>query len=148
MIYEQALEIAEKVKAQLAPYCQRIEITGSIRRKEPEINKIEIVAILKPYVLIPEPYNIGLFVSGVEAVVNERTWRKVKGELPCEYMQRILPGNIKLELFFAEADNWDFAFAKRTVSTYNTHQRSSSSRRSTELKVKDSYYYKDDGNIA
>ncbi|UKM65368.1 hypothetical protein GSB9_01934 [Flavobacteriaceae bacterium GSB9] len=90
---------------QLGPYCYRIEIIGSIRCKEPEVNKIEMALILKPYVLIPEPYNIGLFVSGVESVVNQRTWRKVKGELPCDHMQRILPEGIKLDLFFAEHDN-------------------------------------------
>ena len=49
MIYEQALEIAEKTKALLAPHCERIEIAGSIRRLKPFVKDIEIVAIPKPY---------------------------------------------------------------------------------------------------
>lgn len=34
MKYEQALKIAEKVKALLNPHYERIEIAGSIRRKK------------------------------------------------------------------------------------------------------------------
>ena len=107
MIYEQALEIAEKVKARLAPHCDRIEIAGSIRRKKPFVKEIEIVAI-------PKPYDIGLFESGIATVVNQ--WPKVRGELPCKYTQRILPEGIKLDLFFAERDNWGIIFVMRTGS--------------------------------
>lgn len=83
----QALAIAEKVKALLAPHCERIEIAGSIRRKKPDVKDIEIVAI-------PKPFDTGLFESGMAAVVNQ--WQKVKWELPCKYTQRILPDGIML----------------------------------------------------
>lgn len=112
MLYQQALEIAEKVKSQLAPHCERIEIAGSIRRKKPEVKDIEIVAI-------PKPYDIGLFESGIATVVKQ--WEKVKGELPCKYTQRILPEGIKLDLFFAEPDNWGLIFALRTGSADYSH---------------------------
>lgn len=112
MIYKQALEIAERTKAQLAPHCYRIEIAGSIRRKKPEIGDIEIVAI-------PKPFNIGLFESGIATVVKQ--WEKVKGELPCKYTQRILPEGIKLDLFFAESENWGNIFATRTGSANYSH---------------------------
>lgn len=46
MKLEQALEIAEKVKALLAPHCERIEIAGSIRRKKPDVKDIEIVGLV------------------------------------------------------------------------------------------------------
>lgn len=49
MKYEDAILIAERVKAELEPHCERIEIAGSIRRKKPEVKDIEIVAIPKPY---------------------------------------------------------------------------------------------------
>jgi len=45
--YAQAKPIADKVLADLAPYCQRIEIAGSLRRKKPEVGDIEIVCIPK-----------------------------------------------------------------------------------------------------
>ena len=112
MIYEQALEIAEKVKARLAPHCDRIEIAGSIRRKNPFVKEIEIVAI-------PKPYDIGLFESGIATVVNQ--WPKVRGELPCKYTQRILPEGIALDLFFADKDNWGLIYAMRTGSADYSH---------------------------
>ncbi|GAA4292700.1 hypothetical protein [Aestuariibaculum suncheonense] len=112
MKFEEALTIAEKVKELLAPHCERIEIAGSIRRKKPEVKDIEIVAI-------PKPYDVGLFESGIATVVNQ--WEKVKGELPCKYTQRILPEGIKLDLFFAERDNWGLIYALRTGSADYSH---------------------------
>lgn len=113
MKLEQALEIAENVKALLAPHCERIEIAGSIRRKKPDVKDIEIVAI-------PKPYDIGLFESGIATIVNQ--WQKVKGELPCKYTQRILPEGIKLDLFFAEPGNWGLIYAIRTGSADYSHK--------------------------
>jgi len=107
MKLSKAKAIAEKVKAELQPHCERIEIAGSIRREKPEVGDVEIVAI-------PKPYDIGLFESGIAPVVNQ--WKKVKGELPCKYTQRILPEGIKLDLFFPTVDNWGMIFAIRTGS--------------------------------
>jgi len=42
-----AQNIAESLKSKLAPYCERIEIGGSIRRKKPEPNDVELVCIPK-----------------------------------------------------------------------------------------------------
>jgi DNA polymerase/3'-5' exonuclease PolX len=105
MKLQQAFQIAERVKAELAPHCHRIEIAGSIRRQKPEVKDIELVAI-------PKPYDVGLFASGVAVVLDQ--WEKVKGELPCKYTQRILPDGIKLDLFFATPENWGYIFGIRT----------------------------------
>lgn len=113
MEYSKALKIAEEIKAELSPYCERIEIAGSIRRKKPDVKDIEIVAI-------PKPYETGLFESGIAKVVNQ--WQKVKGELPCKYTQRILPGGIKLDLFFAVRSNWGLIYAIRTGSAEYSHK--------------------------
>lgn len=113
MEYSKALRIAERVKAELAPHCIRIEIAGSIRRKKSEVGDIEIVAM-------PKPYDIGLFANGIAPVVNQ--WVKVKGELPCKYTQRILPEGIKLDLFFADPENWGLILAIRTGSAEYSHK--------------------------
>jgi DNA polymerase/3'-5' exonuclease PolX len=113
MQLDKALEIAEKTKELLAPYCERIEIAGSIRRKKPEVKDIELVAI-------PKPYDVGLFESGIATVVNQ--WKKVKGELPCKYTQRLLPDGITLDLFFANQENWGLIYALRTGSTDYSHK--------------------------
>lgn len=113
MKHREALLIAEKVKAMLAPHCERVEIAGSIRRKKAEVKDIEIVAI-------PKPYGVGLFESGIATVVNQ--WPKVKGNLPCKYTQRTLPEGIKLDLFFATKENWGMIFAIRTGSAEYSHK--------------------------
>lgn len=113
MEYTQALKIAKNVKSLLSPYCERIEIAGSIRRKKPNPKDIEIVAI-------PKPYDIGLFATGIATVVNK--WQKVRGELPCKYTQRILPEGIALDLFFAEPENWGLIYAIRTGSSEYSHK--------------------------
>jgi DNA polymerase/3'-5' exonuclease PolX len=113
MKLEIAKQIADKVLLQLQPHCERIAIAGSIRRKKEEVKDIEIVAI-------PKPFEVGLFSSGIASVVNQ--WEKVKGELPCKYTQRILPEGIKLDLFFAEPENWGLIFAIRTGSAEYSHK--------------------------
>jgi DNA polymerase/3'-5' exonuclease PolX len=40
-----ATAIAERIKAELAPYTERIEIAGSVRRRKPEVKDIELVAV-------------------------------------------------------------------------------------------------------
>ena len=64
MNLQQAQQIAERIKSELAPHCDRIEIAGSIRRKKPEVKDIEIVCI-------PKPYETGLFASGIAKVVDQ-----------------------------------------------------------------------------
>lgn len=39
------LPVAERLRDELAPYCERIEIAGSIRRRKPTVHDIEFVAI-------------------------------------------------------------------------------------------------------
>jgi len=47
MKLERAQRIAESLKHDLEPFCHRIEIGGSIRRKKPEVKDIELVCIPK-----------------------------------------------------------------------------------------------------
>ena len=48
MKLNQATLIAEKLKQELKPHCDRIEIAGSIRRGRPIVHDIDIVLIPKP----------------------------------------------------------------------------------------------------
>jgi len=43
--YKRARDYAEKIVSELSPYCSRIEIAGSIRRKRPEVHDVDIVCI-------------------------------------------------------------------------------------------------------
>lgn len=116
MNYTEALLIAERLLAELRPYCYRAEIAGSIRRKKSEVKDIEIV-------IIPKLYDTGLFESGIASVINK--YEKVKGELEygvCKYTQRILPEGIKLDLFIAEEGNFGLIYALRTGSADYSHK--------------------------
>ena len=48
MRLEEATLIAERVKEVLTPYCERVEIVGSIRRGKPIVHDVDIVLIEKP----------------------------------------------------------------------------------------------------
>jgi len=110
MVLQEAKAIAEKIREDLLPHCYRCEIAGSVRRKKHEVKDIEIV-------IIPKPYETGLFTSGIAAIIGQ--WQKVKGELgpECRYTQRIHPGGIKIDIFFARPENWGLIFAIRTGSS-------------------------------
>jgi len=48
MYYQEAKELADRRQADLAPYCDRIEIAGSVRRlKQTDIKDVEIVCVAK-----------------------------------------------------------------------------------------------------
>lgn len=132
--YEEAHNIALDTLEQLKPYCSRIEIAGSIRRKKAEVGDIEIIAI-------PKPYEVGLFQSGIANVINQ--WKKVKGDLPCKYTQRILPEGIKLDLFFATKENWGLIFAMRTGSKDYSHYVLANGWARNGFKSIDGYLFRD-----
>lgn len=115
MHHHEAQVIAHRVVDMLAPHCKQIAIAGSIRRQKPQVKDIEIVAI-------PKEYATGIFGYGLATIVDE--WEKVKGDLvygKTRYTQRILPEGIKLDLFFADEDNWGLIYAIRTGSAEYSH---------------------------
>ena len=120
MNLNQATEIAERIRAELAPHCERIEIAGSIRRRKPEVGDIEIVCI-------PKISEIGLFMGYDLAVDDDfcvlvNRWPAVKGKPTGKYTQRILPDGIILDLFIARPENWGLILAIRTGSAgYSNH---------------------------
>ncbi len=118
MLYSNALYIAEKIKAELAPFCKRIEIAGSIRRKKEEVGDIEIVAIRR---------NKDLYQ--LCGVINR--WQKIKGEPTGKYTQRVYRygdgenDTIIVDIFFATEKNWGYIFLIRTGSADFSHHMAS-----------------------
>jgi DNA polymerase/3'-5' exonuclease PolX len=119
MNYDAALAIAERLKADLAPYCTRIEIAGSVRRQRPQVKDVEICAIP-----LQEPSDLFgdelVAHHGFCAAVNR--WRAIKGQPSGRYTQRRLPEGITLDLFIADAENWGLILAVRTGSAEFSHQ--------------------------
>ena len=124
MQLNQAKQIAEKYCELLHPYCHRVEIAGSIRRKKPEVKDIEIVCIPKRM-----PLNGGLFGYSPDELVTDpgfdeiiNSLEKIKGEPGGKYTQRKLTEGINLDLFICFKRNWGNIFAIRTGSAEYSHK--------------------------
>jgi len=113
-----AQRIADRVRSELLPFCDRCEIAGSIRRRKPQVRDIEIVAIPKrePAWLPGETQVASEFVALV------KRWPKVKGEPDGRYTQRTLPEGIPLDLFMATPDTYGLILAIRTGSADFSHR--------------------------
>ncbi len=169
MKYDQAHAIAIDLYKQLYPFCERIDIAGSIRRQKPEVKDIEIVCI--PKYALEDDIASDLFgqkvcdisrpvvCKGFIHTVNQ--WKKMKGEPTGKYTQRMVPlaallsppgegregearegrrGEVALDLFIANKDNYGYIHMLRTGS--------SDWNQSTMLpRLKGNGYKLKDGNI-
>lgn len=141
MKLKRAREIAEQLREELAPFCERIEVAGSIRREKKEVGDIELLVIpkQKPW----SPPSAGLFgeqekkplalntpikeyiqaVEKYEAIRGSAsglyTARRIPLEEPDEHTGRLM---IKLDLFVAFPGNWGTQLAIRTGSAEFSHR--------------------------
>lgn len=125
MKLNEASKIAERLANILRPWCERIEIAGSIRRKKLDVGDIEIVCIPKGVIAKFEQSH-DLF-GNTEHVVTKTApckefidavniYPKIKGEPDGSYTQRMLPEGIKADIFMCHADNWGYILSIRTGS--------------------------------
>lgn len=113
MLYNRAKPIADDYVSALSPFCDRIEIAGSVRRKKTDVGDIEIVCI-------PSEINGNRFPEFI-SFINSLT--KVRGEPTGKYTQRMLPEGIALDLFMATENNWGMIFPMRTGSRDFSHYK-------------------------
>lgn len=99
---ERAQKIANAVVESLSPYCQRIEIAGSIRRKVPWVNDVDLV-------LIPEdPWSLHGELMKLGQV-------KMSGKK----IMRVMIGSTQIDIYIAGEDTWATLLLIRTGSTQN-----------------------------
>jgi len=106
MRLEQARQIANNIKKILTPYCDRIEIAGSIRRGKPIVHDIDIVLIEKPEsaVIIPSL----LATIGAITLNGSKIKRLHYGE-----------ANINIDIYTATPASWSTLLLIRTGSKEN-----------------------------
>lgn len=112
-----AQEIADNLVKILSPYCGKIHIAGSVRRKKPVVKDIEIVCQPKRIIstdLFGEEVNSGVDPQFRKEVM--KLGEAIKGNPDSRYMQIRLPQEIKLDLFMPAADDYFRQFAMRTGS--------------------------------
>ena len=117
-----AASVADRVRTDLIPFCDRCEIAGSIRRRKERVKDIEVVCIPKqedPRLLVELALLPCPSWGFIEAV---NRWKKVKGEPTGRYTQRVLPKGMKLDLFMATPDNYGLILAIRTGSACFSHE--------------------------
>ena len=128
-----AEEIAYEITEAIAPFCERVSVAGSIRRRKPEVKDIEICAIptwsfdltcgndlfgdpdtinlLHQFCQEQEPLGIAWIKPGTHNII---PWRiRPEGKYWRGYFFR---QDLKLDLFLCEPDNWGWIFAIRTGS--------------------------------
>lgn len=145
MEYTEARHKAEIICTQLMPWCDKIKICGSIRRKKPECHDIDIVLIPKT-----EPIKdlFGMVtghqrVKGFIDTINQ--WEKIRGDATGKYTQRLYEG-VNLEIAIAQADNFGNIVLIRTGNAdFSKLVVTIALRRG--LQQKDGYLWKDDKKI-
>jgi len=102
MELEKAKTIANEVVTKLAPYCQRIEVAGSIRRQKPVVRDVDIVLV---------PYDLWYLPQAVAALG------------PCfingDKLKRINYRGVQVDLYYATPLTWATLLLIRTGSKEN-----------------------------
>jgi len=106
MRLEQARQIANNIKKILTPYCDRIEIAGSIRRRKPIVHDIDIVLIEKP--------ESALIIPSLLATIGAITLNGSK-------IKRLHYGDadINIDIYTATPASWSTLLLIRTGSKEN-----------------------------
>jgi len=135
MRLEEATTIAEKVKETLSPYCEKLEIAGSVRRRKPTVNDIDIVVIEKPRVM--------LVLSSLIASMGRIT-------LNGDKIKRLWYGDkqsgIAIDLYLATPATWATLLLIRTGSKENNIRLASlAKRQGWHLKANGDGLFNDEG---
>ena len=135
MKLKEARQIALKYKVILEPYCERIEIAGSIRREKPKVRDIEIVCIAKS-----GPGWDSQLEGYIKLMKRNGDWKILKNGL--KYKQIILPEGIKLDLFIANRENFGNIYLIRTGSMEFSKWIMGTRTKQVSLKQRDGYLWR------
>jgi len=102
MELERAEKLANEVLWRLAPYCKKIVVAGSIRRKKPLVKDVDIV-------LIPsDPWNLHHEIMGLGQV-------RMSGNK----IMRVMAGSTQVDIYVASEETWATLLLIRTGSKEN-----------------------------
>ena len=110
------LPIAQRLLAALAPYCERLELAGSLRRNKPLVGDIELVAIpRRQRDLLGQPLPGHTLLDGF------LTDRGVVFAKRGEKYQQFAYGSHTVDLFIATPATWGSIYTIRTGSADFSH---------------------------
>lgn len=147
--YQFAKSIADKALEEFRPYCERIEIAGSLRRQKREIGDIEICAIPR--------YEINLFGEPGLSLLNlylgqmaQKQRLVTEGKWGPSYKKFRLAAHqeMSIDLFITSPPQWGLIFMIRTGSAEFSQrlvtQKNKGGLLPSHLKVSDGWVW--DGN--
>lgn len=114
MKLEEAQYKAADLLQLLQPYCDRIEVAGSIRRRKPEPKDIELVIIPKQ-----QPSDMfGLYLRHHEGIATTCSrYKLIRGSLIAGKAVRLeMADGTGVDLFFCTPRNWGYILLLRTGS--------------------------------
>jgi DNA polymerase/3'-5' exonuclease PolX len=115
---ERARRVAETLRLRLAPWCERIEIVGSVRRQKPEVGDVELLYVSREVErgvaneLIPAVFRWEVVEEEINRMLKEgllderpnKNGKRAWGEKIKLAIHR--PSGIPVDLFAARAGNW------------------------------------------
>lgn len=116
--YTVAKNIADGLIAKLGPYCDILNVAGSIRRQKSHVKDIELVCLPKKVFFQTELFGNGInvIINEFQVAVKEITDSIVRGSLDGRYMQLRLKAGITLDLFLPQMGDYFRQLAIRTGS--------------------------------
>jgi DNA polymerase/3'-5' exonuclease PolX len=117
----QAQQRAAELIEVLRPFCERIEVAGSVRREKSEVGDLEIVAISKviiDYDLFQAPFGSHLAIDEGVAELIKRGGQFIKGK---DMYRQIAFTDITLDLFLTGFEKWGMIYTIRTGSADFSH---------------------------
>ena len=115
--YSLAVVYARDLQKILTPYCDRIQVAGSIRRQKENIGDIEMVVIQKPsldlfgeLVISAEPVKSALLAAGYILKLGGNKYLKC------------LAGNVQCDIFITTPEQWGVIYTIRTGSADFSHR--------------------------
>lgn len=112
-----AEEIADEVVRLLEPYCERVAIAGSIRRRKPEVGDIEVLAIpkyggLSCHVNLLDQEILDLMHCGILDFRLSKHGRRAFGQK--NKLMVHLPSGLAVDVFSTDEQCWPVALVIRT----------------------------------
>jgi len=114
---QEAEQIAERLKAELARACLRIEIAGSVRRKKPEVGDIEAVCIpLRMLDMFGQPGLSALDVTLVRLLEDKLLLPAGKNAPKYKQFHWGQTPDLQIDLFITTPEEWGVRFTLSTGS--------------------------------
>ena len=120
--YKEAMVVAEEIVGWLEPYCGKIIIAGSLRRKKADVGDIEILCVPKPLLIPMKEYfdNLDFVIRCLIDEEKKLDYRlNKKGARTYGKQNKLLvhcASGIPVDIFSTTEENWWVALVVRTGS--------------------------------